>query len=150
MTTFARDMRSFLIVCVLTITVVACFPYSALTFKGRSEVGGTGSSAAYVILTEEEEEAALMAAKTSWQSDAVSARRSRVALSLGELPEDAEGLSFEMSDILARSWDEPRPIEYTHSVYESTSIRQDSEIRRSQKETKIVPTFSREELLNLK
>lgn len=150
MTTFARDLRSFMIVCVLTVTVVACFPYSALTFKGRPVIGNTESSAAYVVLTDDEEEAALIAAKTSWQSDAVSARRSRVMLSLGELPEDAEGSFFEMSDTSARAWDEPQPVEYTHSVYESAPIRQGSEIRRSHGEAKSVPTFSREELLNLK
>lgn len=150
MTAFARDLRSFLIVCVLTVTVVAAFPYSALTFKGRPAAGVAEASAAYVVLSSEEEEAALTAAKTSWQSDAVAARRSRVMLSLGELPEDAEGSFFEVNDVSIRNWDVPQPIDYARTVYMPTSVRQVATPRHSVDEHRIVPTFSREDLLNLK
>lgn len=150
MTAFARDLRSFLIVCVLTGTVAASFPYSALTFKGRPTTGKVESSAAYVVLTAEGESSALIAAKTSWQSDAVTARRLRVMLPLGELPEDAEGPFFEMNDVSAGELKDILPLEYTRTVYKPTSVRQDGKDRRTIEETRIAPTFSREDLLNLK
>lgn len=71
-------------------------------------------------------------------------------LSLGELPEDAEGSFFEMNDESIRDLEEPQPIEYTHALYAPASAWQSVGAPRSLGDSRIAPTFSREDLLNLK
>lgn len=147
---FARDVRSFLIVCITAGSIVAIFPYSALTFKGRNGASSLSASAAYVELSPEEESAALSAARTAWQSDNVSARRLRVRLPLGELPEEPEGPFFGMNADGVRDRGEPMPVAYTHALYVPLPMTEDMPHSYEVEEAQKSPAFSREDLLNLK
>lgn len=152
MTAWGRDIRAVSMVSVLTASIVLAFPKSALRFKANKVCAHQEASAAFVTLSADEEAAALSAAKTAWQSDAISSRRMRVRLQIGDLPEEPEGTFFGMANEegdKTLTCAEIGPVPYDRSAYNPIPMAEGKPKRKSSGAAVRKSAFSREELLNL-
>lgn len=143
-----REIKSAIIVLVLTGAIVLALPFSAIAFRPKPQRKMPSSSAAFVVLTAEERVAALKAAKTAWQSDESEKQGLRLRLPLGELPEEEQDTLIRACELLPeRVACEPvasRLPPWEPSRKASAPVRFQSEADETPP-----PAFSREELLRL-
>ena len=83
-----KELYLLFLVAAFPLPIAAVFPFEAIGFSPAERQEARRASCAFVTLGVDEEAAALAAARSAWRSDVGSARRLRVDMAIGELPED--------------------------------------------------------------
>ena len=148
MRSLRHELFSLASVLAVPAAVALFFPYEAVSFRATSVSAESPASAAFVTLSPEQESAALVAARTSWQTDAAARQHRHVRLSLGELPEGPTGPLLDVGTLM-RPAASPEPVVYRPAGWQPSLGAERPARLIQEQETRTTPAFSREELLKL-